>query len=263
MKEQELDKNPDISFPKGAHGNLIKIENNSFWFNHRNKIIGTIIKKFPIDGDFADVGGGNGYQLMKISQLNPSNKNILIEPGQLGCINAKKRKIKEVYNMTFEDFDFNAYNINGIGLFDVLEHIENDEEFLSKLLYKLKKGSRVYITVPAHQFLWSDVDPYGGHYRRYNKKMVENLSYKLDANLEYFSYFFCYLLPISYLLRALPYKLGKRISDKRLMDQENNQHNPKGLTKKVFNFLEKLELNKISRSKVSFGASCLFILKKK
>jgi hypothetical protein len=46
------------------------------------------------------------------------------------------------------------------------------------------------------------------------------------------------------------------------MDQENNQHNPKGLTKKIFTFFEKLELNKISRSKTGFGASCFFILKK-
>ena len=92
--------------------------------------------------------------------------------------------------------------------------------------------------------------------------MVKNLTNKLDANLEYFSYFFSYLLPVSYLLRALPYKLGKRISDKRLMEQEKNQHNPKGLIKKIFNFLEKLELNKIKKSKVKFGASCLFVLKK-
>ena len=262
MKNKEINKEPRISFPKDAHAQIIKIENTSFWFNHRNKILETIIKNYPVNGDFADIGGGNGFQLMKIAELNPSNKNILIELSKQGCINAKNRKIKEVFNLTFEEFDFNAYNINGIGLFDVIEHIENDEEFLSKLLCKLKKGTNIYITVPAHQFLWSDVDPYGGHYRRYNEKMVKRLSYKLDAELEYFSYFFSYLLPISYLLRALPYKLGKRISDKQLMDQENNQHNPKGLIKKIFNYLEKLELKKINHSRVNFGASCIFILKK-
>lgn len=251
-----------ISYPDMGSQNAFNLENKSFWFNHRNKIIETIIKRYPIDGDFVDVGGGNGYQLMKISELNPSNKNILIEPSYQGCLAANKRNIKEVYNIKFENFDFNVYNINGIGLFDVLEHIKNDEIFLSKLLCKLKKNSRIYISVPAHQFLWSDIDHYGGHYRRYNKKMVTKLSYKLDVDLEYFSYFFCYLLPISFLLRGLPYKFGKRISDQQLMDQENNQHNPKGVTKRVFNFLEKLELNKIARSKVGFGASCIFILRK-
>ena len=85
MKKQETDKNQDVSFPKGAHNELIKIEDNSFWFNHRNKIIETIIKKYPIDGDFADIGGGNGYQLLKVAKLNKSNKNILIEPSKQGC----------------------------------------------------------------------------------------------------------------------------------------------------------------------------------
>lgn len=260
--KKEINTSSSISFPKDAHLDLIKIENNSFWFNHRNQILESVIRNYPFNGDFADIGGGNGYQLKKIAELNKLNKNILIEPSKHGCINAKKRKIKEVYNKTFEDFNFGEFNIDGIGLFDVLEHIENDFEFLYKLLNKLKKGSRIYITVPAHQFLWSDVDPFGGHYRRYNKKMVKNLTNKLDANLDYFSYFFSYLLPISYFLRALPYKLGKRIPKTKLISQEKKQHNPKGLTKKIFNFFERIELNIIEKSKVKFGASCIFILKK-
>tara|TARA_B110001452_G_scaffold198329_1_gene168300 strand:+ start:11439 stop:11912 length:474 start_codon:yes stop_codon:yes gene_type:complete len=157
--------------------------------------------------------------------------------------------------MTFENFNYNNFNIKGVGLFDVLEHIENDYEFLSKLLNKLKKGSRIYITVPSHQFLWSDIDPFGGHFRRYNKKMVNDLSTKVDAELEYFSYFFGYLLPISYLLRALPYKLGKRMSKEQLMNQEKNQHSPKGIIKTIFNYLEKREVNKIKKSKIRIGAS--------
>ncbi len=262
MKKEEINIGPSISFPKNAHLSLTKIENNSFWFNHRNKILKSVIRNYPFNGDFADIGGGNGFQLMEIAKLNKSNKNILIEPSNQGCMNAKKREIKEVHNVTFEDFDFDEYNIKGIGLFDVLEHIENDFKFLYKLLNKLKRGSRIYITVPAHQFLWSDVDPYGGHFRRYNKKMVKNLTNKLDANLDYFSYFFSYLLPISFLLRALPYKLGKRIPKTKLITQEIKQHNPQIMTKKIFNFFERIELNIIEKSKVKFGASCIFILKK-
>ena len=262
MKKEEINISSDISFPKDAHVDLIKIENSSFWFKHRNKILESVIKNYPFDGDFADIGGGNGFQLMKIAELNKLNKNILIEPCKQGCINAKKRKIKEIHNLTFEDFNFIEYNLNGIGLFDVLEHIENDVEFLSKLLNKLKKGSRIYVTVPAHEFLWSDVDPYGGHFRRYNKKMVKNLTNKLDANLEYFSYFFSYLLPISFILRALPYKLGRRIPKEDLINQEKKQHNPKGIIKKIFDFFERIELKKIETSRVKFGASCLFVLKK-
>ena len=262
MMNLNKNSNEIICYPSEGSSNSFELEDSSFWFKHRNLILEKIFKRFPINGDFADIGGGNGYQLMKIAELNKSNKNILIEPSQQGCLNAKKRKIKEVYNMTFEDFNFRKYNLNGIGLFDVLEHIKNDYEFLSNLLNKLKKGSRIYVTVPAHHFLWSDVDPYGGHFRRYNKKMVNTISSKLDVTLEYFSYFFAYLLPISYILRALPYKLGKRLTKEQLKSQEKNQHNPTGLTKVIFNYFEEKELNKIINSKISFGASCVFILEK-
>lgn len=259
----ETHKSEIVSYPIDGSNNSFELEDSSFWFKHRNLIIEEIIKRYPINGDFADIGGGNGYQLMKIAEINQSNKNILIEPNEQGCNNAKKRGIKNIYNMKFENFKYNNFNINGVGLFDVLEHIENDYEFLSKLLNKLKKGSRIYITVPAHQFLWSDIDSYGGHFRRYNKKMVNDLSTKVDAELEYFSYFFCYLLPISYFLRALPYKMGKRMSKGQLMSQEKNQHSPKVIIKKIFNYLEKKEVNKIKKSKLRIGASCLFIMKKK
>ena len=126
---------------------------------------------------------------MKVAELNKSNKNILIEPSNQGCANAKKRKIKEVFNMTFEDFDFNLYNINGIGLFDVLEHIENDKEFLSKLLNKLKKGCQNIYYSSTHNFLWSEIDRHGGHFRRHNKKSLKKLMEGLNVEIEYFSYF--------------------------------------------------------------------------
>lgn len=257
-------KNSDlnVSFPSDGHKNLIDIENNSFWFSHRNAVLMKVIERFPFAGDFVDIGGGNGYQIKNISRHNTKNKNILIEPGYLGCLTAKKRGVELVYNSLFEDFDFSEYSIRGVALLDVVEHIKKDEEFLTNLLLKLKVGTRLYITLPAHNYLWSDVDPYGGHFRRYNKKMVQKLANKLDVEFEYFTYFFSYLYPISFLLRALPYKLGIRKTDDQLLEDEKNQHNPSGLISKIFNYMENWELKKLSKSSVAVGASCFLVLKK-
>ena len=74
--KKTINKSSLISFPKDAHLHLIKIENNSFWFKHRNRILESIIKRYPFNGDFADIGGGNGFQLMQIAELNKSNKII-------------------------------------------------------------------------------------------------------------------------------------------------------------------------------------------
>ena len=251
-----------ISYPDLGNKDSFDLEDSSFWFNHRNNVIETVITKFPYQGDFADIGGGNGYQLVKIAEQNPSNKNILVEPGYEGCLNARNRNLKYVYNMTFEDFDFDLFNITGVSMFDVVEHIEDDVTFMTNLSNKLKSGTKVFITVPTHNYLWSDVDDYGGHFKRYNRQMVQELADKSGYKLVYFSYFFEYLMPFSYLLRALPYKLGKRMTKEQIMSSEEEQHNPQGVVKKVFNYFEHKELRAIEKGAKGQGASCIFVLEK-
>jgi SAM-dependent methyltransferase len=57
----------------------------------------------------------------------------------------------------------------------VLEHVENDRQFLADCYNMLAPGGRLITLVPALQFLYSDLDRSIGHYRRYDKKMVRRL----------------------------------------------------------------------------------------
>jgi SAM-dependent methyltransferase len=57
----------------------------------------------------------------------------------------------------------------------VLEHVENDRQFLADCYLMLEPGGRLITLVPALQFLYSDLDRSIGHYRRYDKKMVRAL----------------------------------------------------------------------------------------
>ena len=57
--------------------------------------------------------------------------------------------------------------LDAIGAFDVLEHIEEDEAVLQQIYKALKPGGFVFITVPQHHWLWSAVDEYACHVRRY------------------------------------------------------------------------------------------------
>ena len=210
-----LDKeNNRVSYPNTGHDMCFGIEKNSFWFNHRNEIIYEILKKFPFAGNFADIGGGNGYQANFISQKFPEKEVFLIEPGYHGCLNAKKYGVKNVYNMLSGDFNFKINHIGGVGIFDVIEHIENDIAFLKETADSCDKNTLIYMAVPAYNFLWSDTDDYDGHYRRYNSKMVRNLAEKANVELLYLGYFMFYLPVPVFFARSLPYKIrGKRDND--------------------------------------------------
>jgi SAM-dependent methyltransferase len=65
-----------------------------------------------------------------------------------------------------------------IGAFDVLEHIEEDEQVLSQVKEALKPNGVLFLTVPQHDWLWSAVDVHACHARRYE---MRDLHKKLEV----------------------------------------------------------------------------------
>lgn len=269
MEALHLDKNgiwvddstKSISYPDEGNSNSFAVEDKSFWFKHRNNIIKEVIHRFPFEGNYADIGAGNGLQAKFVSDNFKQAKVFVIEPGYQGCLNARKRNLENVFNVPFQKFDFVANNVRAVGMYDVIEHIEDDVKFLNELKKCMPKDSLIYITVPAHNYLWSDVDDYGGHFRRYDKKMIKELAEKSSVELLFTSYFFMYIPPLTYFLRSLPYKFKGNRGKDNILQAEEEQHNPSTVVLKVFDFFHKKEINKIRKSSVSMGASCIAVFK--
>lgn len=88
-------------------------------------------------------------------------------------------------------------------MMDVLEHIPDDQEFLSRYVSQMQLGTKVLITVPAFQFLWSDHDLFLEHQRRYNAQRLKSLVKNSGLKVIKIRYFFGILFPIVALLRIL------------------------------------------------------------
>ena len=56
---------------------------------------------------------------------------------------------------------------------DVIEHVENDKVELDLAKQFLQEGGHLIILSPAYPFLFSPFDKAVGHYRRYNRKMLQ------------------------------------------------------------------------------------------
>lgn len=89
---------------------------------------------------------------------------------------------------------------------DVLEHVKDDKALLESYLAGTKIGTKVLITVPAFNFLWSEHDVYLGHFRRYRKKEVKELAVSTGLRIEKSYYLFSTLLPFVFILRKLGYR---------------------------------------------------------
>lgn len=79
----------DVSYPEDGYNRCFQIEENSFWFNHRNKCIISVVEQYPPRGFLFDVGGGNGF--VSLALQKEGFKTVLVEPGISGVQNAKSR----------------------------------------------------------------------------------------------------------------------------------------------------------------------------
>lgn len=159
----------NISYPSDGNNTCYTIEDNSFWFNNRNKIIYEVVKTYSINGPIFDIGGGNGF----VSSYLDKNgfETVLVEPGIDGCVNGRNRGLQNIINSNFDTMHFYPNSIPNIGIFDVLEHVEKQDQFLKTLHTSMLTNGILFITVPAFKKLWSEEDKQAGHFRRYRTKI--------------------------------------------------------------------------------------------
>lgn len=250
-----------ISYPEDGNERYMQIEEDSFWFKHRNNIITSSVKTFSPKSLFFDIGGGNGFVAKRLQ--SEGVKTILVEPGKKGAVNAFNRGVENVLCSTLEDAEIIPNKIDAIGLFDVVEHIEDDRNFLKNICSYLNKDGHVYISVPAYNFLWSNEDVDAGHYRRYRKTQLENLLKSVGIQVEYSTYIFSILpLPV-FLFRSLPIKLGLNKKSNNLEKHQNEHKSKKNIISSILKKIWNWEVKRVNNNaQIPFGGSCFIVGKK-
>ena len=151
-------------FESSYFSDLARLESENFWFRSRNLLITWALKKyFPNFQSLVEIGCGTGYVLSGLS--NAFTKATLqgseIFTAGLGFA-AKRLPSATFMQMDARNIPF-VEEFDVIGAFDVLEHIEEDEQVLEQAHGALKPQGLVLITVPQHAWLWSSVDEYACH----------------------------------------------------------------------------------------------------
>ena len=241
-------------FPDHAFETLYRTEERNFWFRVRNKIIGNaIIQYLPIRSRILEMGCGTGYVSRYLKQLGFHIECLDLFSDALHF--CRKRDSGYAYyqhnfsNLLFlEEFD-------GVCAFDVLEHIEDDNLILKNIYNTLKPGGYVFITVPADKQLWSAMDTYSEHKRRYS---IQELRTKLEDTgfkVMKISYFMTLLYPIVFIQRKL-------LSGKQVEQEVINQLQPNAIINSLFFLIFSLEVPLLNLVTLPFGSSLICIAKK-
>ena len=156
-----LQKNPHYS----GHKNLAIMQ---IAKNYNSHIANQILSLAPDDAIIKayDFGAGTG-QFTTIWEEFEKHKvdvsAIELDPDNQAALRTKSLKIVDFDKISNNSADL-IYSIN------VLEHIENDQAIFNLFFEKLKPEGKVFLYVPAFQFLWTKMDDAVGHVRRYQRQ---------------------------------------------------------------------------------------------
>jgi trans-aconitate methyltransferase len=195
--------NMNVGFKAHYFKELAELEAGNFWFRGRNKLILWALNKYSPDlKSFLEIGCGTGFVIAAISKRFPEARLSGSEYLEEGLAYARQRlPSAEFTQMDARNIPYES-TLDAIGAFDVLEHIEEDEVVLQQICKALKPGGMLFITVPQHRWLWSAVDDYACHVRRYSANELHQKVSKAGFEIIRSSSFVSTLLPAMYLSRV-------------------------------------------------------------
>jgi SAM-dependent methyltransferase len=144
------------------------------------------------------------------------------EMAEVGCGHGLlQRQIEDAYGCEVTGFDLNSYALaknvslrsrvccydifqkdsslkaryDVILLFDVLEHITEENPFLGAVLFHLKPDGKLIVNVPAGQWAFSAYDTAAGHVRRYSIRTLDQTLRRNDLTASAWTYWGLPLVP--------------------------------------------------------------------
>jgi SAM-dependent methyltransferase len=165
-----------------------------------------IVEEFRpyLRGRVLEVGAGIGQTTEELLKLASVSEVVAVEPEQrfLGGFQERLPAVRLVHGTTGDLHPGECYD--GVVLVNVLEHIEDDRSELQRIRGLLReRNGCICILVPARPELYSRIDGFFGHFRRYTRK---ELGDKLDeagstrCQLSYFNF-------VGYFAWALRFRL--------------------------------------------------------
>lgn len=198
-----------ISYPEGRSDFCFGVEQSSFWFLHRNRCIQEAAASFLHPGaSLFDIGGGNGFVADGLAACGFDVW--LVEPSADAVANARSRGLSNLIHADIAACHFHDGALPNVGLFDVIEHVADDRDFLRELHRVIVDDGRLLLSVPAHSWLWSSYDARVGHHRRYGRRDICERLRLAGFEVEYATYLFLPAVAGMLLFRVLPELLGRR-----------------------------------------------------
>lgn len=195
---------------------LFDAEDRHFWFVTRNRILKNVLTKLdealPAGYRAAELGCGDGNTLRVMESTCTRGRLIGSDLFYAGLQLAKQRVASSLVQADVAALPFN-HTFMLVGLFDVLEHIMDDQDMLENVGEIMSKDGFLVLTVPAEPALWSYFDEASRHARRYTRESLSQVLQSAGFEILSLTAFMSLTYPFVWLRRKSHRKTSSVIED--------------------------------------------------
>jgi SAM-dependent methyltransferase len=199
MATEFSDDQYELAYPDGIE--------NHWWNLARNRILTNTVNKFA-GAVVLDVGCGRGFVVKYLRDQGIDCTGVeLANARPLVSVRDHVRVGMDAWDLPLAE----RIRYDTILLLDVIEHVPDPAAFLMRLSENFPNLSRLIITVPACQELWSNYDECYGHCRRYSLEMLKSTSIPPGGACLFAGYFFHLAYPVGWAAAHLAKKRETRL----------------------------------------------------
>ncbi|MEM7154974.1 MAG: methyltransferase domain-containing protein [Myxococcota bacterium] len=139
-----------------------------------------MVAQHVVPGTVMDVGAGGGGMVAWLLRQGYDARGIDLSPSTAAAaarfLESLELPADRVQAMGLSELIERGETHDNVLSMDCIEHIEDDRTAFHQLVQLTRPGGRIIVTVPALMALYGARDETQGHYRRYERKMLEELA---------------------------------------------------------------------------------------
>ncbi|HBN75723.1 MAG TPA: hypothetical protein DD473_07875 [Planctomycetaceae bacterium] len=152
---------------------LSELEQTYWWHVAKRDLVTNWLQQYSSPPGFIIEGGiGSAGNLLAFQELGYQVAGLDIMPEAVEY--GRQRGLSQVQVHDLEQpWPFADESADAIVLLDVIEHVPHPVQVLQNAVRSLKPDGKIFLTVPAYQWLYGDWDEALGHYRRYTTRRLQ------------------------------------------------------------------------------------------
>lgn len=200
------ERRPDVGYRDSFFDTNAQCETRHFWFLGRNAVVRRLVlTHLARNSRFLEIGCGTGNMMRVLGALGYGVEGTDVSVEALRI--AKAHHAARYYEADINRLPF-IEHYPAAGLFDVLEHMNDDAHALAMIRQALEPGGLLFLTVPAGAHLYSSYDELLCHKRRYDLAPLLALLSSAGFSIIKASHFFFFLYPLMAMARRTRHSKG-------------------------------------------------------